>query len=163
MLVFVRRVATKFSALVDHGHFMHEECHSCIAKWHCSGGCMMFRRNYDNQKMQAVCRFTQRMTIRILLARLEHQRQQQRRSLSQLHKLTLLPTHRCNFKCTYCFSAKGRQNKTLSEKQAFAAIDYFIDRQRAPYWKKINNFSDRFACEFTSPFRHWPDHQRINI
>ena len=123
---------TKFSALVDRNHFMHEECHSCIAKWHCSGGCMMFRRNYDNQKMQAVCHFTQRMTIRILLARLEQQRQQQRRSFSQLHKLTLLPTHRCNFKCTYCFSAKGRQNKTLSEKQAFAAIDYFIDRQRTP-------------------------------
>lgn len=120
----------KFKALVNRDNFMREECESCIAKWHCSGGCMMFRRNYDSAKMKAVCRFTQRMITRILLLRLEHYRHLKRQSISQLHKLSILPTHRCNFKCTYCFSAKGRQNKTVSEKQAFAAIDYFINRER---------------------------------
>lgn len=120
----------KFNALVNRDNFMREECESCIAKWHCSGGCMMFRRNYDSKKMKAVCRFTQSMTTRILLLRLEHHMHLKRQNISQLHKLSILPTHRCNFKCSYCFSAKGRQNKTISEKQAFAAIDYFINRER---------------------------------
>lgn len=120
----------KFKALVTRDNFMRKECESCIAKWHCSGGCMLFRRNYDSAKMEAVCRFTQHMTTRILRMKLEYHQQQKRRSISHLHKLSILPTHRCNFRCSYCFSAKGRQNKTISERQAFAAIDYFIDRQR---------------------------------
>lgn len=50
--------------------------------------------------------------------------------IGQLHKLTILPTYRCNFKCSYCYSAYGRQNKSLSWNRAVAAIDFFIDRNR---------------------------------
>lgn len=52
--------------------------------------------------------------------------------VSQLHKLSILPTYRCNFKCSYCYSALGRQNKSLSWTRAAAAIDFFIDRNRTP-------------------------------
>lgn len=120
----------KFQALVNRDNFMREECASCIAKWHCSGGCMMFRRNYDPEKLETLCRFTQHMTTRILLMRLEFNQREKKKSIEQLHKLTILPTHRCNFKCSYCYSAKGRQNKTISETQAFAAVDFFINRER---------------------------------
>lgn len=50
--------------------------------------------------------------------------------ISQLHKLTILPTYKCNFKCSYCYSAEGRQSKVLSREKALGMIDYFIDRQR---------------------------------
>jgi radical SAM protein with 4Fe4S-binding SPASM domain len=53
-----------------------------------------------------------------------------KREVSELHKLTILPTYQCNFKCSYCYSAQGRERKTLSYERAAAAIDYFIDRQR---------------------------------
>lgn len=53
-----------------------------------------------------------------------------KRTTSELHKLTILPTYRCNFKCTYCFSAQGRSNHSLNREKALAAIDFFIDRKR---------------------------------
>lgn len=53
-----------------------------------------------------------------------------KKNISQLHKLTILPTYQCNFKCSYCYSAMGRGHKTLPHKTAMAAIDYFIDRNR---------------------------------
>ena len=144
----------KFAVLVNRENFMHEECESCIAKWHCSGGCMMYRRNYGSEKMKAVCRFTQRLTTRILLLRMEYYYRQKNIGVNHLHKLTILPTHRCNFKCSYCFSAKGRQDKTISEKQAFAVIDYFIDRQRTNFdnlWLAILGGGEPFlAPELTA-------------
>lgn len=191
----------KFKPLVNKDNYLMDECTSCIARWHCAGGCMMYRRNYSNDKMQAVCRFTRNMMARILMIRIDsHYRRyshlhkneiyplpvengcliyaplkrmtllvgdnmalrmekslaginpddeeaakmldtilktsddshiaHKKRNVSELHKLTILPTHLCNFRCTYCYSAKGRQNKTISDAQAFGAIDYFIDRNR---------------------------------
>ena len=53
-----------------------------------------------------------------------------KRNVSELHKLTILPTYQCNFKCSYCYSAQGRERKTLSKEKAMAAIDFFISRNR---------------------------------
>lgn len=53
-----------------------------------------------------------------------------KRTVGELHKLTILPTYQCNFKCSYCYSAQGRERRTLSPKRAMAAIDYFIDQNR---------------------------------
>lgn len=61
----------KFSRLIDTSQILLPECQACIAKWHCAGGCMMYRRNYDNEKFHAVCRFTEKMTGTILLAKLD--------------------------------------------------------------------------------------------
>lgn len=70
-----------------------------------------------------------------LLAQIEDKRRSHRTipcktSVSELHKLTILPTFRCNFKCTYCYSAQGRQNKTLDFDTIRATVDYFINRKR---------------------------------
>ena len=32
---------------------------------------------------------------------------------SDLQKMSVLPNHTCNFNCSYCYSAKGRNNTTL--------------------------------------------------
>lgn len=51
-------------------------------------------------------------------------------AIGQIHKLTILPTYKCNFKCSYCYSAQGRDSKEISRAKAIGMIDYFIDRDR---------------------------------
>lgn len=51
-------------------------------------------------------------------------------STNEIHKLSILPTYQCNFKCSYCYSSEGRQNKVLTREKAIAMIDYFIDKHR---------------------------------
>ena len=40
--------------------------------------------------------------------------------------LTVLPNNTCNFSCSYCYSAAGRNRSVLPLKKLFAAIKYFI-------------------------------------
>ena len=61
----------KFHTFIDNKNFLLSRCHSCIARWHCAGGCMMYRINYNEDKMMAVCRFTSHMISSILLKRLD--------------------------------------------------------------------------------------------
>lgn len=51
-------------------------------------------------------------------------------TLGHIHKLTILPTYKCNFKCSYCYSSQGRESKELSRAKYMGMIDYFIDRRR---------------------------------
>ncbi len=90
------------------------------------------------QKLEDVaCGIVHDDTYSALLDKLEEHRRVARTipmktSVSEIHKLTILPTFRCNFKCSYCYSAQGRQNKSISFDVAKAAIDYFIDAERTP-------------------------------
>jgi len=61
----------KFHQLIDVNHILLPNCETCIARWHCAGGCMMYKRNYDEKKFLAVCRFTEKMIGTILLAKLD--------------------------------------------------------------------------------------------
>lgn len=49
---------------------------------------------------------------------------------SDLQKMSVLPNHTCNFNCSYCYSAKGRNNTTLQNDILDKALEYFIDPQR---------------------------------
>lgn len=42
----------------------------------------------------------------------------------------ILPNYICNFACSYCFSAKGRSNKSLKKEHLKAALDYFVAPKR---------------------------------
>ncbi|MCD8043156.1 MAG: radical SAM protein [Tannerellaceae bacterium] len=44
--------------------------------------------------------------------------------------ISLLMNNKCNFSCSYCYSAHARSLIQLSENRLLAAIDYFIDKQR---------------------------------
>ena len=62
-----------FSELITTNANTYEECKDCIAKYHCGGGCLMYRFNYNQAKFDAVCRFTRKLVVEILLARLNDQ------------------------------------------------------------------------------------------
>lgn len=46
--------------------------------------------------------------------------------------LSLLPTNKCNFSCSYCYSAEGRSSETITPSRVKAAIDWFSERDKSP-------------------------------
>jgi len=53
------------------------------------------------------------------------------RSVDGLRNMMLLPNNRCNFTCSYCYSAFGRNGKEIDAKTLITALDYFLDSERA--------------------------------
>lgn len=51
--------------------------------------------------------------------------------------LTVLPNSVCNFSCTYCYSAKGRNGSHLDIEKLCAAINFFIDSKPADFKKVL--------------------------
>lgn len=45
-------------------------------------------------------------------------------------QLYILPSFKCNFACSYCFSANGRATEEVTLENLFAAIDFFVSRKR---------------------------------
>lgn len=45
-------------------------------------------------------------------------------------QLYILPSFKCNFACSYCFSAMGRATEEIKPEQLLAVIDFFVDRRR---------------------------------
>ena len=79
----------KFKSFIDKGNFLLPRCHSCIARWHCAGGCMMYRMNYNEEQFEAVCRFTAYAITEILLKRLDASfKKEQGQSIRQLLGIT---------------------------------------------------------------------------
>lgn len=52
------------------------------------------------------------------------------KELSEVTKLSILPTYRCNFSCSYCYSRQGRSDEALDREKITMAIDHFIDPGR---------------------------------
>lgn len=48
----------------------------------------------------------------------------------QIRRLCILANQRCNFACSYCYSARGRDKTELNEKQMMAAFEWLISLQR---------------------------------
>lgn len=51
-------------------------------------------------------------------------------SPANISELTILLNQKCNFSCSYCYSAKGRSSQVLDEESIRAIIDYFVVRSR---------------------------------
>lgn len=51
--------------------------------------------------------------------------------------LYIIPTHKCNFSCVYCYSANYREKKTLSKAAMITFIEYFLARESAPKTLKV--------------------------
>lgn len=52
-------------------------------------------------------------------------------SVEELRSLMLLPNNKCNFKCSYCYSANGRTNEEISPRLLEAGLNYFLNPNRA--------------------------------
>lgn len=49
----------------------------------------------------------------------------------EYNKLSIIPNYKCNFSCSYCYSAAGRSNKEIDIGKIKATLDLFIDAERA--------------------------------
>lgn len=56
--------------------------------------------------------------------------QQARATVHDLRVLYVLPSHKCNFSCPYCYSAKGRSSVTLSWEKLHVTLDWFLAQGR---------------------------------
>lgn len=144
----------KFTGLINKNMHSYPECKSCFARWHCGGGCLIYRNNYSPEMFEGVCYFTREFVKRMLLNRLESEYLSKynntlktaigdlvqaehtkgsfstERSINGLTKLSLLPNYTCNFSCSYCYAATGRSSKVLEKDHARAVLDFFIDPAR---------------------------------
>lgn len=50
--------------------------------------------------------------------------------ISKTTKMSLLPNLTCNFACSYCYSAQGRNSTVISWEKAKVVLDYFINPDR---------------------------------
>lgn len=51
-------------------------------------------------------------------------------TVADLRKMSILPNHRCNFSCTYCYAAQGRNSDELTVENVEKALNFFIDARR---------------------------------
>lgn len=51
-------------------------------------------------------------------------------SPTDIDEMTILLNQRCNFTCTYCYSARGRSKAELSTAQIHRALEFFVKRNR---------------------------------
>lgn len=52
------------------------------------------------------------------------------RDITKTRRMSILPNLKCNFSCSYCYSAQGRSSVEMDWNIVRAAIDYFIDTDR---------------------------------
>lgn len=56
----------KYDSLMANNAHMWSECQSCIAKWHCSGGCLLARLSLPEDYFKEYCCFMKRMVVHVL-------------------------------------------------------------------------------------------------
>lgn len=57
----------KYNAIMQSAHSHLGECQSCIAKYHCSGGCLLARKMLNHEQLQAYCEFNREMVARKII------------------------------------------------------------------------------------------------
>ena len=57
----------KLQQIMQKNVYAYSECNSCIAKWHCSGGCLLARYCYRSEYFDYFCDFIRQMSLKFLL------------------------------------------------------------------------------------------------
>lgn len=52
------------------------------------------------------------------------------KSTDTIQELTILLNQKCNFSCSYCYSANGRSSVVLDKQKIFSVLDFFINPTR---------------------------------
>ncbi len=61
--------------------------------------------------------------------------QQRIHNYSKISSLTFLPNNKCNFSCSYCYSASSRDNAEISDSTIDLSLEYFISRSASDKFK----------------------------
>lgn len=61
----------RYEKIISHDMESYRECQSCLAKYHCSGGCLLARKILSNDYIDAYCNFNREMVKRVLLSKIE--------------------------------------------------------------------------------------------
>jgi radical SAM protein with 4Fe4S-binding SPASM domain len=59
--------SNKLDRIMQNNVYSYLDCNSCIAKWHCSGGCLLARHSYSPEYFDCHCEFIRKMTLMSLL------------------------------------------------------------------------------------------------
>lgn len=59
-----------------------------------------------------------------------HSRLRRISSVNDLRKMSILPNHRCNFECSYCYAAQGRNFSELDKEIVDTALHFSINHHR---------------------------------
>lgn len=54
------------------------------------------------------------------------------KSPCDMDNIVILPNHKCNFSCSYCYAAKGRSKEELDIGTLGVVLDWFLDKDRIP-------------------------------
>jgi len=57
----------KLERIMQNNVYAYLECSSCIAKWHCGGGCLLARYCNNPEYFDCYCDFVRKMTVKSLL------------------------------------------------------------------------------------------------
>jgi len=57
----------KLDNILGKNIYYYQECQSCIAKWHCCGGCLLARHTYNSTFYDIYCNFMRNMLVKTLL------------------------------------------------------------------------------------------------
>ncbi len=61
----------RYQKIISHDVKSHKECQACLAKYHCSGGCLLARKSLPGDYIEAYCHFNREMVKRVLLSKCE--------------------------------------------------------------------------------------------
>lgn len=78
------------------------------------------------------------------------------RDITKTRRMSILPNLKCNFSCSYCYSAQGRSNAEIRWETICTAIDYFIDPERI-----VPGDISIFISGGGEPLLSWPLTDRI--
>lgn len=63
--------ADKYNALMSHNVHQRSECQSCVAKWHCGGGCLLAEVSNSVEYFSEYCHFMQNMVVAVVENRIK--------------------------------------------------------------------------------------------
>ena len=63
---------SKYNILMNENVSRYSECHNCIARWHCGGGCLL-AREILTERMSAYCHFMRMMIVETLKYRIRNE------------------------------------------------------------------------------------------
>ncbi len=64
---------TRYEDIFAHDANTHTACLACLAKYHCSGGCLLARKSLPQDYIDAYCRFQRQMVKHVLVKRMNNE------------------------------------------------------------------------------------------